>query len=177
MRGEAHRPPASLSGARDANLKDVSTQANTPSPSPVPESGTRTGKYGRIEALAALTALEGAALVVGGIYMLVMGLLGRPQSPVQAETGGVTLVALGVIPLAAARGLLLRRGWSRTPSLVTQLMALPVAWTLLKSQGALIPTGIVLAAVAVTSLVMVLNPATARELGIGRGPRQAPDER
>ncbi|MEV5681682.1 hypothetical protein AB0L68_00635 [Streptomyces sp. NPDC052164] len=149
----------------------MSTQQNTPS-SPPPATGE---KPGRIAVLAGLNALEGAALVIGGIYMLVMGVLGRPESPQQAEAGGVTLVALGLIPLFAARGLLLRRAWSRGPALVTQLMALPVAWTLLRAQGALIPTGIVLAAVAVTGLVLVLNPATSRELGIRRGPRTTPD--
>ncbi|HBF83742.1 MAG TPA: hypothetical protein DD420_28600 [Streptomyces sp.] len=124
--------------------------------------------------MAALNALEGAALALGGVYMLVMGLLGRPDSPQQAEMGGLTLVALGLIPLFAAWGLLLRRSWSRGPALITQLMALPVAWTLLRSQGALIPAGIVLAVVAVTGLVLLVDPATTRALGI-RGPRATPD--
>ncbi|GAA2997876.1 hypothetical protein [Streptomyces fulvorobeus] len=124
--------------------------------------------------MAGLNALEGAALAVGGIYMVVMGLLGRPDSPQQAEMGGLTLVALGLIPLCAARGLLLRRGWSRGPALVTQLMALPVAWTLLRAQGALIPAGVVLAAVAVTALALLLSPTTTQALGI-RGPRTTPD--
>ncbi|MEU0129444.1 MULTISPECIES: hypothetical protein [unclassified Streptomyces] len=149
----------------------MSTQPNTPS-SPPPAG--REEKPARIALIAALSALEGAALVAGGIYMLVMGLLGRPDSPQQAETGGLTLIALGLIPLLAARGLLLRRSWSRGPALITQLMALPVAWTLLRSQGALIPAGIVLAVVAVTGLVLLLAPATTRALGI-RGPRTTPE--
>ncbi|WP_435797338.1 hypothetical protein [Streptomyces clavifer] len=123
--------------------------------------------------MAALNALEGAALVIGGIYMLVMGLLGSPDSPRQAEMGGLTLLVLGLIPLFAARGLLLRRSWSRGPALITQIMALPVAWTLLRAQGALIPVGIALAVVAVTALVLLLSPATTQALGI-RGPRTTP---
>ncbi|MFE4450822.1 hypothetical protein [Streptomyces sp. NPDC056796] len=148
----------------------MSTQQNTPAPSP--SAGQE--KPGRIATLAALNALEGAALVIGGVYMLAVGLFGRPDSLQQAEMGGLTLVALGLIPLLAARGLLLRRSWSRGPALITQLMALPVAWTLLRSQGGLIPLGIVLAAVAVTGLVLVLDPATTKALGI-RGPRTTPD--
>ncbi|MET9591390.1 hypothetical protein ABZY45_10485 [Streptomyces sp. NPDC006516] len=148
----------------------MSTQQNTSSPSPAAGSG----KPGRIAALAALTALEGAALAVGGLYMVAVGLFGRPDSIQQAEMGGLTLVALGVIPLFAARGLLLRRSWSRGPALITQLMAMPVAWTLLRAQGAMIPAGIALAAVAVTALVLLFNPATTRELGI-RGPRTTPE--
>ncbi|NEE46419.1 hypothetical protein G3M55_17585, partial [Streptomyces sp. SID8455] len=99
----------------------------------------------------------------------------RPDSPQQAETVGITLIALGAIPLAAARGLLLLRGWSRGPALITQIMALPVAWTLLRSQGALIPAGIVLAAVAVTGLTLVLNPATTQILGLRRGAGADPE--
>ncbi|WP_327122234.1 hypothetical protein OG206_11125 [Streptomyces sp. NBC_01341] len=124
--------------------------------------------------MAALCALEAAALVAGGIYMLVMGLLGRPDSPQQAETGGLTLIVLGLIPLFAARGLQLRRSWSRGPALITQLMALPVAWTLLRAQGALIPAGIALSVVAVTALVLLLAPATTKALGI-RVQRTTPD--
>jgi hypothetical protein len=123
----------------------------------------------RLGAVAALAALEGAALVVGGVYLLVLGLLGRPDSPQQAEMGGLTVVALGALPLAAARGLLLRRGWSRGPALITQILALPVAWTLLRSSGLLIAAGIALAVVAVTALVLLINPATTEALGI-RGP-------
>ncbi|MFJ4963734.1 hypothetical protein EES43_20050 [Streptomyces sp. ADI96-02] len=142
----------------------MSTQ-QTPSSTPsAPKERPR-----RITLLAGVNALEGAALAAGGIWMLVMGVLGSPDSPQQAETVGITLIALGAIPLVAARGLLLLRSWSRGPALITQIMALPVAWTLLRSQGALIPTGIVLAAVAVTGLVFVLNPATTRDLGVRRG--------
>ncbi|THA71732.1 hypothetical protein E6R60_27745 [Streptomyces sp. A0642] len=124
--------------------------------------------------MAGISALEGVALVAGGVLMLVMGLLGRPDSPQQAEMGGLTVIALGLIPLFAARGLLRRRSWSRGPALITQIIALPVAWTLLRSHGALIPAGIVLAVVAVTALYQLVRPATIEALGIRR-PGTAPD--
>ncbi|MDT0492735.1 hypothetical protein ACPEIF_01110 [Streptomyces sp. NPDC012600] len=142
----------------------MSTEATSSTPSPAVTERPR-----RITILAGINALEGAALAIGGLYLLVMGVLGRPESPQQAETVGITLIALGAIPLAAARGLLLLRGWSRGPALITQIMALPVAWTLLRSQGALIPTGIVVAVIAVTGLALVLNPETTRTLGLRRG--------
>ncbi|WP_411083241.1 hypothetical protein [Streptomyces sp. cmx-18-6] len=148
----------------------MSTQATSSSPSPAAAERPR-----RITVLAGINALEGAALAIGGIWLLVMGVLGRPESPQQAETVGVTLIALGAIPLLAARGLMLLRSWGRGPALITQIMALPVAWTLLRSQGALIPTGIVLAGVAVTGLVLALNPATAQVLGIRGGAGATPD--
>ncbi|MFE7777789.1 hypothetical protein ACFU5O_28595 [Streptomyces sp. NPDC057445] len=144
----------------------MSSAEQTPDPTPTPASGARPT---RPNAAAAVCGLEALALIVGGIYMLVTGLTGDPDSTSQAETGGATLIALGIIPLLAARGLILRRGWSRGPAIITQLMALPVAWTLLRSSGALIPAGIALAAVAVTGLVLLFNPATTEALGIRRG--------
>ncbi|MFI6285396.1 hypothetical protein ACIBCM_11670 [Streptomyces sp. NPDC051018] len=134
----------------------------------------QTPRPARLAAAAAVSGLEGLALVAYGVWMLMMGLLGSPDSPSQAEMGGVTLIALGALPLAAARGLLRRRSWSRGPALITHLIALIPAWTLLRSSGALIPLGIVVAVVAVTGLVLLVNPTTTEALGIrGAGPRDA----
>ncbi|WP_156726001.1 hypothetical protein [Streptomyces apocyni] len=121
----------------------------------------------RLTAAAALAALEGLALIVLGVYMVVVGLVDESTAARSAVTGGLTMLALAVIPLIAARGLLNRRSWSRGPAIVIQLLALPVAWQLLQVDSVLIPGGIVLAVVAVTTLVLLLSPATTRALGIG----------
>ncbi|KUH37282.1 MULTISPECIES: hypothetical protein [Streptomyces] len=123
----------------------------------------------RVTAAAAVAGLEALALFAGGVYVLVNTLTGTPDGVTQALTGGATLVALGLIPLLAARGLLRCRSWSRGPAIVTQIMALPVAYTLLTATGAAIPAGIALAAAAVTGLVCLVHPATTQALGIGRG--------
>ncbi|WP_345623457.1 hypothetical protein [Streptomyces ziwulingensis] len=123
----------------------------------------------RLTAAAALAGLEGLALVAGGLWMLVRGLTGHPDDRTQAVTGGVTLIVLALLPLLAARGLLARRGWSRGPAVITQIMALPVAYNLLQADSVAIPAGIVLAAAAVAALVLIVNPETTRALGI-RGP-------
>nr|BAC55892.1 putative integral membrane protein [Streptomyces griseus subsp. griseus] [Streptomyces griseus subsp. griseus NBRC 13350] len=78
----------------------MSTQATPSTPSPAAAE-----RPVRITVLAGVNALEGLALALGGVYMLVMGLLGKLESTQQAETVGITLVALGAIPLIAARGL------------------------------------------------------------------------
>ncbi|MFF7179291.1 hypothetical protein [Streptomyces sp. NPDC008121] len=122
----------------------------------------------RLAAAAAVAGIEALALVAGGLYVLVTGITGDPDSLTQAVTGGATLAALGLIPGLAARGLLLRRGWSRGPAIITQILALPVAWQLLQANSALIPAGIALAVLAVTGLVLLVNPATTEALGIGR---------
>ncbi|MER0482566.1 hypothetical protein ABR737_30240 [Streptomyces sp. Edi2] len=126
----------------------------------------------RLSAAAALTAVEGLALAALGGYMLFIGLAGSPDSPQQAEMGGLTVLALAVLPLVAARGLWLRRRWSRGPSLITQIVALPVAWTLVHGGGALIAAGIGLAVAALVVLVLLVNPTATEALGIG--PRETP---
>jgi hypothetical protein len=141
----------------------------TPTPEAAEEAGPRPG---RLTAAAALAALEGLALVVGGAWMLVGGLTGHPDDRTSAVTGGVTLIVLALLPLLAARGLLAGRGWSRGPAVITQIMALPVAFNMVRADSLAVPTGIVLGVVAVTALVLLVNPTTTQALGI-RGPGNA----
>ncbi|WP_149829365.1 hypothetical protein [Streptomyces tailanensis] len=144
----------------------------SPEQNPTPQTPDAEPRPGRLTAAAALAALEGVALLVGGGAMLVLGLTGDSGDLSTGVTGGVTLIALALLPLIAARGLLLRRGWSRGPAVITQIMALPVAYSLLQADSVAIPAGIVLAVVAVTALVLLINPATTRALGI-QGPGRA----
>jgi hypothetical protein len=115
-----------------------------------------------------LVALEGAALAAAGLWMLIETWTGDPDSLRQALTGALTMLVLAAFPLLAARGLWLCRSWSRGPALVTQLMAFPVAWTLTRADGLLVPAGIVLAATALATLVLLVNPTTTCALGIRR---------
>lgn len=121
---------------------------------------------GRLTAAAALTALQGLALAGLGLYMLYVGIAGHPDSPQQAETGGVTLLALAALPLLAARGLRLGRRWSRGPALITQLMALPVAWTLWTAGGAMAVGAVALGLTAVAVGALLVNPTATEALGI-----------
>ncbi|MFD8301254.1 hypothetical protein ACFV29_02685 [Streptomyces sp. NPDC059690] len=128
----------------------------------------------RLTYAAALAALEGLALAAGGVWMLVEGLAGAPDDRGSAVTGGITLIVLALLPLLAARGLLKRRSWSRGPAVITQIMALPVAYSLLQADSVAVPAGIALAVVAVASLVLLVNPATTQALGI-KGPGRTQD--
>ncbi|WP_415951914.1 hypothetical protein [Streptomyces sp. KLOTTS4A1] len=121
----------------------------------------------RVTVAAGLAAAEGAALLALGVWMLMQGLSGTVDDVTQAETGGVTLIVLAAIPLSAARGLLRLRSWSRGPAIITQILALPVAWQLLQADSIAIPAGIALAVVAVASLILLINPTTTQALGIG----------
>ncbi|MER6919324.1 hypothetical protein [Streptomyces spiralis] len=135
---------------------------------PAPETTDTAGpRPRRLTYAAALCALEGLALLVGGVWMLVLGITGDDRQ--QAVTAGVTVLVLALLPLLAARGLLLRRSWSRGPAVITQIMALPVAYSLLQADSVAVPAGAALAVVAVLGLVLLIHPATTRALGI-KGP-------
>lgn len=149
----------------------VTKQQTPETPAPEETAGPRPR---RLTYAAVLTALEGLGLAVGGVWVLVLGLTGDPDDRGQAVTLGITLVALALLPLLAARGLLARRSWARGPAVITQILALPVAYNLLQADSVSIPVGIVLAVVAVTALVLLVNGETTRALGI-RGPGNAGD--
>ena len=94
----------------------------------------------------------------------------------QAETGGVTLIALGPLPLIAARGLLARRSWSRGPGddHPADGAAGGLDAAAQRRRRADPACGIVLAAVAVTGLVLLVNPTTTRRwASAGAGARDA----
>ncbi|MCZ4095894.1 MULTISPECIES: hypothetical protein [Streptomyces] len=129
-----------------------------PTPSPKPR---------RLTAAAGLAALEGLALAACGLVLLVLALTGHSDNVRNAVVGALTVLALGAIPLAAAYGLLHARRWSRGPALIIQLLALPVAWTLVHGAAALVAAGVALALMALAGLVLLVHPATTAALGIG----------
>ncbi|MGP3986670.1 hypothetical protein [Streptomyces sp. 3N207] len=121
----------------------------------------------RIVAAAVVTGVEGLVVAAFGIVSLVMLVTGRPDDMMQAATLAVTVLALSVLPLAAARGLWLRRRWSRGPSMIVQLIALPVAWQMAQNGGALLAAAVALALAAVAALGCLVNPTATEALGIG----------
>lgn len=160
-RGEGY--PAGVSAEQNPTTPEAPAAASQPGPRP-----------GRLTAAAALVALEGLVLAGSGAWILVEGFAGDPDDRGSAVTGGITLIVLALLPLLAARGLLGRRGWSRGPAVITQIMALPVAYNLLQADSLAIPGGIALAAVAISALVLLINAETTQALGI-RGPGRTQD--
>ncbi len=124
-----------------------------------------TARPRRLTAAAAVAALEGFVLAGWGISMIVAGLTGGDDA-VQAEMGGLTVLGLALMPLAAAYGLLRARRWSRGPALIIQLVALPVAWALITGGGWLVAAGAALAVAVVCELVLLVHPATTAALSI-----------
>jgi hypothetical protein len=142
--------------------------AETPAPRTKP-SAPAADRTPRLALAAALTAVEGVVVAGLGVYLLVMGVAGDPESKRQAVFGGLTVLALAALPLAAARGLWQCRRWSRGPALITQLMAVPVVWAMTTADGFEVPVGAVLGAVALVTLVCLLSPSTMDALGVGPG--------
>ncbi|WP_246178682.1 hypothetical protein [Actinomadura decatromicini] len=120
-----------------------------------------------VYAAAALEGAEGAAAVGFGVYTGVETAMGAAVDPVSAI--GVTVLALagGLGMLGCARGLLRADQWSRAPTVLTQLFALPVAWSLWQSErpAIAIPMGVA----AVLALVAVLSPPSTAWLVSDRG--------
>lgn len=131
------------------------------------ESGTRGPRPPRVTVAAVLSGVEGLVIAAFGCYELVLGVFGEPDSTRQAVFGGLTVLGLAALPLAAAAGLWRQRRWSRGPSMITQILALPVAWAMSSAGGVMLPLGLLLGAVALVALVCVLSPSTAEALGVG----------
>lgn len=172
-RGTAMKVASAEKRPRAEGYPSGVTKQQTPeTPAPEETAGPRPR---RLTYAAVLTALEGLGLAVGGVWVLVLGLTGDPDDRGQAVTLGITLVVLALLPLLAARGLFALRSWSRGPSVITQILALPVAYSLLQADSIAIPVGIALAAAAIATLVFLVSPSTTQALGIRR-PGAEPDE-
>ncbi len=129
------------------------------------------GRPRRLTTAAVLTALEGVVVAAFGVTSLVMLATDEPDGMVQAVTMALTVLALSVLPLAAARGLWLRRRWSRGPSMMVQLIALPSGYQMAQNGGVWVAGGVVIALTGAVVLGCLINPTATEALGIG--PRDA----
>ena len=118
-----------------------------------------------------LTGAEGLVVAAFGVVSLAMLFTDQPDGMTQAVTLAVTVLALAALPLAAARGLWLRRRWSRGPSMIVQLIALPSGYQLAQNGGFWTAGGVLVALAGVAVLGCLVNPTATEALGIG--PRDA----
>ena len=83
-------------------------------------------RWSPVACAALLVGLEGLALVLLGAVDGVAGAVGSPfdRTATLLEAGLAVLLGAGV--LLVARGLWRVQGWSRSPAIVVQLLALPV---------------------------------------------------
>ncbi|WP_051467932.1 hypothetical protein [Actinomadura oligospora] len=109
-----------------------------------------------VTAAAALEGAEGLAAVGFGLFSGIETATGAAVDPTSAVAVTVLALGGGLAMLGCARLLLRGDSRGRAPIVLTQLFALPVAWSLWQSdQPALaIPLG----AVAIITLLLVLSP-------------------
>jgi hypothetical protein len=89
-----------------------------------------------------------AALGFGGIALI--------QIPISQAGLAFWMLGYGVLLLALARGVFLGRRWSRAPSVATQLILLPLAFSF-RGQPTTLVAGLI-AVAAVAALVGLLHP-------------------
>jgi hypothetical protein len=131
--------------------------AEPPAPAPAPPGRPPL----RLTLAAAVAGLEGLAVAAWGVTMFFTG-------GDKGVLAGFLVLLLAALPLGAAYGLRKARSWSRGPALIMQLICLPIAWTMLKSDGAVVAGGAVLGVLALAGLVLLVHPATTDALGIRR---------
>ena len=102
---------------------------------------------------ASLAALEGTALVVGGVLELFHIGSGSVSLAISLA---VFFVAYGALLLAGAVGLYRVVAWPRGPVLISQLILLGLAWGLRDHIGA----ALVMAVVAVVTFAGLVHPAS-----------------
>ncbi|MEU9046651.1 MULTISPECIES: hypothetical protein [unclassified Kitasatospora] len=134
--------------------------AETSAPVPAADSG----RPASLTLGAAITALEGAALAVVGVWDMVAALSGQSKQLALNEFGGVVIVLLGVLPVLAARALLKERRWGRSPAVLTNSICLPVAYYMIQSGGAMIGVGVLVGLLGLVGIGSLLSPKSTAAL-------------
>lgn len=98
-------------------------------------------------------ALQGGVLLVLGGVVLLDVVQGTADGTTQALTEVGLVVVFAVAAAGLAKGLLGGSGWARTPSLVWNLLLLPVAYSMFDAGQAALGTLVVVA--ALLTIVMV----------------------
>jgi uncharacterized membrane protein (DUF2068 family) len=116
-----------------------------------------------LRAAAVLVGCQGLLLLVAAGVLAVETVVGRSTDGSGARLTALLALAAGVGLILVAGGLARRRRWARAPALVTQLLLLPVGFTVVQAGEPLI--GVPVLAVSVAVVVLVLSPPTGRALG------------
>ncbi|MGI9000456.1 MAG: hypothetical protein ACR2GH_02190 [Pseudonocardia sp.] len=125
----------------------------------------------QIRVAGALVGVQ-ALLGIGFAVLLAVRAL-SPDVPVGAVVGEAGyFVVIGGALLAVGVGLVAGRRWARTPAIVTQLLLLPVVYSLLGPSRQLV-LGIVAGAFVVTTLLLLISERS-REWSMGLDLPDAP---
>ena len=110
---------------------------------------------------ALLVAVEGAVLVLLGLGYGIAGVVGEPFDRTATLLEAAFTVVAGGLVLLVARGLHRVAGWSRSPAVVLQLLALPVGVGLVQGRVWFAAAPVLLLAAAVLYLLLATPDARA----------------
>ena len=113
-------------------------------------------------AIAAVFA-QGLAVLGFGLWLVFELLTQSPSNEDVARGSAVYFLVFGLLVLLVAWGLWRRSGWSHGAAIFLQLLALPIAWYMLR--GDIWWSALLLTTVAVAALVALLRPQTRAALG------------
>ncbi|MFI5720096.1 hypothetical protein [Nocardia sp. NPDC051750] len=119
------------------------------------------GVPGSVRGAGGLVALEGAVAVTVAVVLVVRALLGHEEDAISGYGTAMWFGILGGAVLASGVGLLLGQRWGRAIATITQLLLLPVVWSLLFGSDQPV-FGTVLGVVALGALGLLFAPATSR---------------
>jgi hypothetical protein len=108
-----------------------------------------------------LVTLEGAVAVIVAAVLIVRALLGHREDEISGYGTAMWFGILGGAVLASGIGLLFGQRWGRAIAVITQLLLLPVVWSLLFGSGQPL-YGTVLGVVALGALGLLFAPPSSR---------------
>ena len=105
---------------------------------------------------------EAALLVVLGLIELYKLATGSPTNVVMAITLALAPIAAGLLLAQLGRSIVGRRSWARSPAIVLQLMALPVAFFMISGEGGPMTRigGVLIGVVALCCAGLLLVPSS-----------------
>lgn len=107
-----------------------------------------------------------ALIVVGffAFYVYEMA-TGAANDLVRAGTSAALILVFGIFLAMAGRAWLQGAGWPRTPTILWNLLLLPVAWSLHESDRTLVAVGVAALAVLTIAAAVLAAPADDRADG------------
>lgn len=108
---------------------------------------------------AVLVAVEGVALALLGLVDAVASAVGQPANRVLSFTAAGFALGTGLLLLLLARALHRARGWSRSPTVVVQLLAFPVGTGLAQGRVWIAAAAVLFLAGATTFHLVKAGPA------------------
>ena len=154
--------------------------STSPSPGPgVPEPrptsaaagpGDRGGTARRVAG--AVTTLEGLVLVGFFAFWIYEIVVGATEDVARGATSAVLILVFALLLLVVARGWFVGADWARTPTLVWNVLLLPVAWSLHTSERDLVALGVLAAALVSVGAALAVPPRAGHEAGGGGEPEE-----